>query len=87
MPAKTACAEGVRGVFIINQASYPGAGTVAVCERVITSAGTVSRRCNGRDNIVTSERDLNPYYGVQMGGTAGNDSAWTHTINGRVWIP
>ena len=71
----------------LNMAHYPGAGTVRVCERVITLEGenTISRRCD--NNTVDSVNDLAPYPVAVKRASVGNDSPWKHTINGIVWTP
>src|SRR4051794_12222152 len=87
----TDCADMVAGSihvghFNYNKALYTGAGTVGVCEHTYLHyyGDTVSRRC--ANNSVSSACDL--YYwhnnGYTLGGHAGNNSPWTHTIWG--WV-
>lgn len=81
---KSPCAQSLSsgGSFIYNVAYYNGSGTVAVCEKVLSAPFELSRRCNARDNIVGSGRDLNDFQGMGMDAYVGNDSAYNHTIWG-----
>jgi len=88
VPAHTACPDGLGGTSIyLNMAHYAGRGTVRVCERVVTMEGpnTISRRCD--NNTADSQGDLAAYPVAMKAATVGNDSPWTHTINGIVWTP
>lgn len=83
IPANTACPQVVNSggnSFYENVAAYAGSGTVSVCQKVLTNAGQISRRCRNRSAETLG--DLGPYAGVQMIAYVGNDSPWTHTING-----
>ncbi len=63
-----------------NAANYTGVPAISVCEKVLTNAGQISRRCAAgyRD----SASDLDPYAGVAMEGFVGNNSGYVHTIYG-----
>lgn len=87
VPAYTACdvvADSNSAYFYDNQAQYTGAGTVGVCQKVYLYAtgAQISRRC--RDTLVGTYGDLSGYTG-RMFAYVGNDSAWTHTINGHAY--
>ena len=88
VPAHSPCWQSAAGFTLSeNWAIYAGAGTVGVCERVVTLEGgnTISRRCNYTRNSVSSLNDLDPYPSAYKESTVGNDSDWTHTINGVIW--
>ena len=86
-PHSSCSATATGAAIYLNMAHYPGAGTVRVCERVITLEGenTISRRCD--NNTADSQGDLAPYPAAVKRATVGNDSPWRHTINGIVWTP
>ena len=87
--ARTACwAEDGGGPapvsrLIKNSASYPGSGTVSVCERIADEAlNNYSRRC--ANNFVESGSDIigNRRAFALAWIAAGNNSEFSHTING-----
>lgn len=81
------CSDSRNGTnMIANVARYSGAGSVSVCQRVISLEGgnTLSRRC--AIGVAGSETDLNAYPFAQKYATVGNDSNYRHTINGTAWF-
>lgn len=82
--ARMAAGSAHYGHFKFNEAYYRGSGTVGVCENTYVGGGSLSRRCS--NNVATSCSDLNALYnrGYNFDGHAGNNIAYTHTINGYV---
>lgn len=84
------CPSGHRGTDTYNYADYYGSGTVAVCEHTVdyySQSTTYSRRCG--NNHVSSGNDLiDPFYrGFTMLLWAGNESNYSHTIQGSYENP
>jgi hypothetical protein len=73
------------GGIAMNVASYPGSGTVNVCEKVTDRGGNVySRRCG--NNEADSYTDLCGSYGtIYDYATVGNNSGSWHTVDGYAY--
>jgi hypothetical protein len=73
------CTSSTTGVYYYNEASYPGTGTVSVCEKVYDQYGLVSRFCH--DNVAGSggEIGISRYFDMYVGNNSGN----RHTVNGN----
>jgi hypothetical protein len=63
---------------------YPGHGTVNVCEQAINANGgaLISYKC--ANTVIYAGSDLNGHYNDLVIGYAGNNSAFTHTIEGDI---
>lgn len=83
VPPKTACASYVSSIPAQgNRATYPGAGSVSVCEKVVNAGypyAQVSRRC--AITTVASGGDLPN--GPSNNCYVGNDDDGQHTVNGK----
>ncbi|MCW3047306.1 MAG: hypothetical protein JWO74_1590 [Solirubrobacterales bacterium] len=73
------CTSSTSGVYNYNEASYPGTGTVSVCEKVYDQYGLVSRFCH--DNVAGSggQIGVSRYFDMYVGNNSGNQ----HTVDGK----
>jgi hypothetical protein len=88
VPAKTRCGSSAGPYWVWgNRATYPGTGTVSVCEVVEAfSGGTtyhLSRRCANGTVASGSDLPLTASYPNQYGFVGNNDDG-QHTVDGKV---
>lgn len=78
VPAFSACSSTTGSHLITtNIAQYTGAGSISVCQKIQQGAAIWERTCG----IDYASNTGAPFYGYYV-GYVGNNSQWTHTING-----